>query len=112
EMQEVRRNDLVFPGFKQGRPLSDMNFLRLLRKLRPGITTHGFRSTFKDWAAECTNTPNFVSEAALAHVVADQVEAAYRRAHLLEKGRKLMDAWDRYCTRPASADVVVLKRRG
>jgi integrase len=112
EMQEVRQNDLVFPGFKQGRPLSDMRLLMLLRELRPGITTHGFRSTFKDWAAECTETPNFVSEAALAHVVADKVEAAYRRADLLEKRRMLMDAWDRYCTRPATAEVVILKRRG
>ena len=84
EMQGLRQNDLVFPGSKQGRPLSDMSLLMLLRELRPGITTHGFRSTFKDWAAECTNTPNFVSEAALAHVVADKVEAAYRRADLLE----------------------------
>src|SRR5262249_9651184 len=93
EMQEVRQNDLVFPGFKQGRPLSDMSLLMLLRELRPGITTHGFRSTFKDWAAEMTNTPNFVSEAALAHAVADKVEAAYRRADLFERRRKLMDAW-------------------
>jgi len=110
EMQELRQNDLVFPGSKQGRPLSDMNLLMLLRELRPGITTHGFRSTFKDWAAEMTNTPNFVSEAALAHAVADKVEAAYRRADLFERRRKLMDAWGRYCTRPAS-DVVVLERR-
>jgi integrase len=110
EMQGLRQNDLVFPGSKQGRPLSDMSLLMLLRELRPGITTHGFRSTFKDWAAECTNTPNIVSEAALAHVVADKVEAAYRRADLLEKRRKLMGAWDRHCTRPAS-DVVVLGRR-
>jgi integrase len=110
EMQELRQNDLVFPGSKQGRPLSDMSLLMLLRELRPGITTHGFRSTFKDWAAEMTNTPNFVSEAALAHVVADKVEAAYRRADLFKRRRKLMDAWDQYCTRPAS-DVVVLERR-
>jgi integrase len=54
EMQELRQNDLVFPGSKQGRPLSDMSLLMLLRELRSGITTHGFRSTFKDWAAERT----------------------------------------------------------
>jgi integrase len=110
EMQEPRQNDLVFPGSKPGRPLSDMSLLMLLRELRPGITTHGFRSTFKDWTAEMTNTPNFVSEAALAHAVADKVEAAYRRADLFEKRRKLMDTWDRYCRRPAS-DVMVLERR-
>jgi len=110
DMQEFRQNDLVFPGSKQGRPLSDMSLLMLLRELRPGITTHGFRSTFKDWAAEKTNTPKFVSEAALAHAIADKVEAAYRRADLFEIRRGLMDTWDQYCTRPAS-DVVVLERR-
>jgi integrase len=72
----VRRCEFVFPGMKQGKSLSDMSLLMLLRHLRRGITTHGFRSTFKDWCAECTNTPNFVSEAALAHIVADKVEAA------------------------------------
>jgi integrase len=110
EMQELRQNDLVFPGSKQGRPLSDMSLLMQLRELRSGITTHGFRSTFKDWAAETTNTPNLVSEAALAHAVADKVEAAYRRGDLFDRRRKLMDAWERYCIRPAS-DVVVLGRR-
>jgi integrase len=109
-MHEVRQNELLFPGFKQGRPLGLMSLRRVLHELRLGITTHGFRSTFKDWAAECTHTPNFVSEAALAHVVADKVEAAYRRADLFAKRRKLMDAWDRYCSRSASADVVILKR--
>jgi len=54
-------SDFVFPGMKQGRPLSDMALLMLLRDLRPGLTVHGFRSSFKDWAAECTNAPNFVS---------------------------------------------------
>ena len=110
EMQGIQQNEFVFPGFKQGRALSNMSLLMLLRELRSGITTHGFRSTFKDWAAEMTNTPNFVSEAALAHVVADKVEAAYRRADLFQKRRKLMDSWDRYCARPAT-DVVALARR-
>jgi integrase len=110
EMEAIRQNELVFPGFKRGRPLSDMGLLMLLRELRPGITTHGFRSTFKDWAAEMTNTPNFVSEAALAHIIADKVEAAYRRTDLFEKRRKLMDSWSRYCMRPAS-DAVALERR-
>ena len=113
EMAEIRQNEFVFAGLKQGRPLSDMSLLMLLRDLRPGITTHGFRSTFKDWCAECTNAPNFVSEAALAHIVADKVEAAYRRADLFEKRRKLMESWSTYCGRyPASADVVPLRPRG
>jgi integrase len=97
EMAQTRRDAHVFPGTKKARPLSDMAPLMLLRELRPGLTVHGFRSTFKDWCAECTATPNFVSEAALAHVVADKVEAAYRRADLLAKRRELMQAWADYC---------------
>jgi integrase len=97
ELASFRVNDFVFPGTKRGKSLSDMALLMLLRDLHPGITTHGFRSTFKDWCAEQTNTPNFVSEAALAHIVADKVEAAYRRSELLEKRRTLMEAWARFC---------------
>lgn len=92
----VRTNEFLFPGGSRG-ALSNMALLMLLRDLRPGVTTHGFRSTFKDWCADCTNVPNFVSEAALAHVVADRVEAAYRRTELLEKRRQLMEAWSIYC---------------
>jgi len=111
EMAEIRQNEFVFPGMKQGRPLSDMSLLMLLRELREGITTHGFRSTFKDWCAEYTHTPNFVSEAALAHIVADKVEAAYRRRDLFEKRRKLMEAWAAYCGRGDDvADVLTLRR--
>ena len=96
ELEDIRTCEFVFPGIKSGRPLSDMALLMLLRDIRPGVTTHGFRSTFKDWCAECTSTPNFVSEAALAHVVADKVEAAYRRADLLARRRELMTAWAHY----------------
>ena len=96
DLRDTRVNEFVFPGLKQGRPLSNMAILQLLRRVRPGITGHGFRSTFKDWCAECTSTPNFVSEAALAHVVADKVEAAYRRADLLARRRELMTAWAHY----------------
>ena len=111
EMMQIRQNQYVFPGMKQGRPLADKALLLLVRALRPGFTVHGFRSTFKDWCAECTSYPTFVSEAALAHVVADKVEAAYRRTDLLEKRRKLMEAWASYCER-TSAVVVPMKRRG
>ena len=97
-MAEVRQSEFIFPGAKNGRPLSNMALLMLVRDLRPGITVHGFRSTFKDWAAECTTAPNFVSEAALAHVVADRVEAAYRRGDLFEKRRQLMEEWATYCS--------------
>ena len=110
DLESVRTCEFVFAGIKSGRPLSNMALLMLLRDIRPGITTHGFRSTFKDWCAECTPTPNYISEAALAHVVADKVEAAYRRADLLVKRRQLMELWSGYCARAPGADVIPLKR--
>jgi integrase len=111
-MAEIRQSDYVFPGLKQGMPLSDTALLMVVREMRQGFTVHGFRSTFKDWCAECTNFPNFLSEAALAHAVADKVEAAYRRADLLEKRRKLMEAWAGYCaSTPAAAKVISLRKR-
>lgn len=97
EMAAFGLGEYVFPGANRGKPLSNMALLMLLRGLRSGITTHGFRSSFRDWAAEKTNTPSFVAEAALAHVVADKVEAAYRRTELLERRRELMDAWADHC---------------
>ena len=112
QMAEIRQNEFAFPGMKQGRPLSDMGARTLVRELAEGITRHGFRSTFRDWAAETTSFPNHVVEMALAHSVSDAVEAAYRRGDLLEKRRELMEAWASYCERkPVSAEVVPLQRR-
>ena len=92
--REVRQGDLVFPGARQGRPLSNMAVLMLLRRMGLGeITAHGFRSTFRDWAAERTTFPREVAEMALAHAIPDAVEAAYRRGDLFEKRRRLMSAW-------------------
>jgi len=99
-MQELRRGGdqtLVFEGAKLGRPMSDMTLTMLLRRMGAGVTAHGFRSSFRDWAAEATNFPREVAEAALAHAVESRVEAAYRRSDLLEKRRKLMEAWASYC---------------
>jgi hypothetical protein len=93
----------VFPGAKMKRPLSNMAMLECLRDLREGLTVHGFRSVFKDWASEATHTPNIVSEMALAHAVSDRVEAAYRRGDLIEKRRLLMAEWANYCDRPPVA---------
>mgnify|MGYP002631385534 CR=1 FL=1 len=90
----------VFPGAKAKRPLSNMAMLECLRDLREGLTVHGFRSAFKDWASEATHTPNIVSEMALAHTVSDKVEAAYRRGELIEKRRILMKDWADWCARP------------
>lgn len=95
--------DYLFPGAKAGKPLSNMAMTMVLRKLGHGdLTVHGFRSTFRDWAAEETHYPNIVAEQALAHTVSNAVEAAYRRGDLLEKRRALMQDWATYCsTKPA-----------
>jgi integrase len=98
EMQARHQEDLIFPGDRRGKPLSNMAMLMMLRRMeRADLTAHGFRSTFRDWAAECTNFQREVAEAALAHVVGDKVEAAYRRGDLFEKRRRLMEAWATYC---------------
>jgi integrase len=91
----------VFPGGKARKPLSNMAMLELLRGMRGrNLTVHGFRSSFRDWCGEQTNYAREVAEAALGHVLGDKVETAYRRGDALEKRRKLMDAWARYCATP------------
>jgi integrase len=97
-MRDVRQSDYIFPGNRAKSPLSNMAFLQLLKRMDRGdLTAHGFRSSFRDWAAERTNYPNEVAEMALAHAIGDKVEAAYRRGDLFEKRRKMMDAWADYC---------------
>ncbi|KWN60594.1 tyrosine-type recombinase/integrase [Burkholderia ubonensis] len=88
----------LFPGCKEGRPLSNMAMLTLLRRMsRFGITVHGFRSTFRDWVAECTEYPDSLAEEALAHINASQTVAAYRRRDQLERRRLMMEDWGAYC---------------
>jgi integrase len=88
----------VFPGAGKGKPLSNMAMLELLRGINGnGFVVHGFRSSFRDWAAEQTNFPRELAEAVLGHVISDKTEAAYLRGDLLTKRRELMTAWDRYC---------------
>jgi integrase len=90
-----------------------MALLEMVRGMGHGhLTVHGFRSTFRDWAAETTAYPNHVVEMALAHAIGDKVEAAYRRGDLFEKRRRLMEDWARYCTRPAVTGDNVLALRG
>jgi integrase len=109
-MQEVRSGDFVFPGRKLGKHLTVRRPLALLRQMNvEDATVHGFRSSFRDWVAECTHYSNEVAEMALAHAVEDKTEAAYRRGDLFEKRRKLMDAWASYCTTPTSAKVIALR---
>jgi integrase len=101
EMQAHRHADdaFVFPGARPGRPLSNMAFLMLLRRMgRADLTAHGFRSSFRNWAAERTNFPAEVAEMALAHTVSDKTVAAYNRSDLFERRRRLMAAWATFCT--------------
>lgn len=98
----------VFAGGKAGKPLSENAMLALLSRMgRDDLTAHGFRSTFRDWAAEQTNYPREAAEMALAHVVADKVEAAYRRGDLFNKRERLMADWAKYCGTKTPAGKVV-----
>lgn len=91
------RSGLIFPGWNG--PLSDMTLGKVLRVNKiEGVTVHGFRSSFRDWAGDCTSYPRELIEEALAHQVGNAVERAYRRSDALEKRRRLMDAWGAYCT--------------
>jgi integrase len=111
-MSEERQSDYVFPGWKATKAITGAACLKVLRDMeRPDLTVHGFRSTFRDWAAEQTNYPREVAEAALAHVVADKVEAAYRRGDLFEKRRRMMSDWAKYCATKAKAATVTPIRK-
>jgi integrase len=104
-------SNYLFPGRSGTRPLSNMVFLMALRRINLTITAHGFRSAFRDWAAEQTSYPRDVCEMALAHTVRDKTEAAYRRGDLFEKRRELMRAWESYLNQ-ATGDVIVFRGRG
>lgn len=104
------KTGLVFPGTKTGKPLSDATFSKLLRELGIPCVPHGFRSSFRVWAAEQTNIPREVCEFALAHVIKDKAEAAYARSDLFEKRRKLMDSWAQYLASTGSAKVARLRK--
>jgi integrase len=107
-----READYVFPGGRKGVAISNMAMAQLLKRMgRLDITVHGFRSTFRDWAAERTNYPNHVVEMALAHVIGDKVEAAYRRGDLFAKRTRLMAEWARYCIMPQH-DATITPIRG
>lgn len=101
----LRQNEYVFPGVRSGKPMSDMSLLMLLRRLHPGITAHGFRSSFRDWTAEVTHYPGDLAEMALAHTVANKVEAAYRRGDMFEKRRQMMTDWAAWCEQKKAYNV-------
>ena len=109
---ERGQSEFVFPGLKEGKPLSNMAMLVLLQKRmgRPDLTVHGFRSTFREWSAEVSNYPHELAEMALAHTIEDPTEAAYRRGDMLIKRAKMMQAWADYCGRDTSAKVTSIRR--
>jgi integrase len=113
EIEKTHAGDYVFPGGKEGKPLSNMAMLELLKRMgRSDLTVHGFRSTFRDWCSERTNYPREVCEMALAHTVSDQVEAAYRRGDLFDKRRRLMAEWEKHCdTKKQPGKVLPLRRK-
>lgn len=99
----LEEDKVIFPGVRDRKPLSDMTLTAVLRRMqRQDLTVHGFRSTFRDWAAEATEYPAEMAEMALAHTISSKVEAAYRRGDMFEKRRAMMCAWaDRCLPRPA-----------
>jgi integrase len=100
---KARATDLVFPGQSLRKPLSDMTLLKILRDQDLVVTVHGFRSAFRDWVAEQTDYAGEIAEAALAHTVANKVEAAYRRTVFLDKRRLLMRDWGEFCAGSSKA---------
>lgn len=95
------RKGVIFPGTgRKPAPLTIAAPLKLLKELRPGLTVHGFRSTFRDWAGDKTAHSRDVAEMALAHTIKDKSEAAYRRSDMLERRRELMQQWASYCGTP------------
>jgi len=97
-LAERRQGEWLFPGAVNGRPVSSLTVANLMRELAPGVTIHGLRSTFRDWAAEATHVRSDIAEAALAHVVRDKTVAAYQRGDLLALRSELMADWARYLT--------------
>lgn len=103
---EMDPTELVFPGSRPGKPLSNMAFLMLLRRMKLGdVTAHGFRSTFRDWVSEQTTFPTELAERALAHTVGDKTEAAYARGDLFQRRKDLMAAWATFCAKRSKQDL-------
>ncbi|MGJ4973181.1 tyrosine-type recombinase/integrase [Bradyrhizobium sp. HKCCYLRH1073] len=112
KLRKEQGGEHLFFGGKRDKPLSNMAMLALLDRMgRSDLTAHGFRSTFRDWAAECTNYPNEVVEMALAHTIGSKVEAAYRRGDLFEKRKSLMSDWATFCASSGGADQKIISIR-
>jgi integrase len=111
KFSEARTGEFVFAGQRAGKPLSGMAMEMMLRRMKvEGVTVHGFRSAFRDWAGNETQFARELAESALAHVIGDKAEQAYRRGDALEKRRALMEAWANYCEPEPGSNVVKLAR--
>jgi integrase len=109
----VRGAAQIVQKLEAARPLSAMAMDMVMRRIGESVTVHGFRSSFRDWAGNETHFPRELAEAALAHVVGDKAEQAYRRSDALEKRRALMEAWAHWCEpREAADNVTPLRRKG
>ena len=112
QAQRVKGQAFVFAGLREGTALSNAAMLAVLKRMDlPDVVVHGFRSTFRDWAAESTGHPREIIESALAHVVADATEAAYLRSDLFQKRVALMADWAAYCQGRKTGKVVSIGRK-
>jgi integrase len=111
EMEALRDGVFVFPGLRRSQPLSSMALEMLLRRMKvESATVHGFRSTFRDWAGNRTSYPRELAEHAIAHVIGDKAEQAYRRDDALERRRPMMEAWAAFCHPRPAGKVISLSR--
>jgi integrase len=112
KLNEIRISGLVFPGLRRNQPLSPSALEAVLRRMKiKGATVHGMRSSFRDWAGNETGFPREVAEQALAHVIGDAAEQAYRRGDALEKRRKVMAAWSEFLNAPPDGNVLKFERK-
>ena len=111
KLNEAKMSDYIFTGVRPERPLSAMAMAMAMRRMKvEGVTVHGFRSSFRDWAGNMSRFPRELAEAALAHTIGDKAEQAYRRGDALDKRRSLMEAWASFCVSAPSANIVHFKR--
>lgn len=112
QLERLKTGEFVFQGQARNKPLSSMAMEMVLRRMEiEAATVHGFRSSFRDWAGNVSSFPREIVEMALAHVIGDKAEQAYRRGDALEKRRKLMDAWASYCEPKKTGNVVQIGKR-
>src|SRR5262249_11685384 len=112
QMAAIRQNDFVFAGQRPNSSINVTALRRILDLMGRSVTTHGFRSSFAQWAAERTNYPHEVRELALAHQISSAVERAYQRSDLFERRRRLMQDWADFCAGKSGGEIVPLRQAG